>query len=101
MARTVFLDELITAACADGVRQVVLLGAGFDTRAFRLPWPPGVRCFELDTGDVLAAKQQVLTEQGAVAGCERIVVPTDLGGALAARAAGGGPGPGLASHLGG
>jgi methyltransferase (TIGR00027 family) len=80
VARTVFLDELITAACADGVRQVVLLGAGFDTRAFRLPWPPGVRCFELDTGDVLAAKQQVLTEQGAVAGCERIVVPTDLGG---------------------
>ena len=80
MARTVFLDELITAACADGVRQVVLLGAGFDTRAFRLPWPPGVRCFELDTGDVLAAKQQVLTEQGAVPGCERIVVPTDLGG---------------------
>ena len=80
VARTVFLDELITAACADGVRQVVLLGAGFDTRAFRLPWPPGVRCFELDTGDVLAAKQQVLTEQGAMAGCERIVVPTDLGG---------------------
>ena len=80
VARTVFLDELITAACTDGVRQVVLLGAGFDTRAFRLPWPPGVRCFELDTGDVLAAKQQVLTEQGAVAGCGRIVVPTDLGG---------------------
>jgi methyltransferase (TIGR00027 family) len=80
VARTVFLDELITAACADGVRQVVLLGAGFDTRAFRLPWPPGVRCFELDTGDVLAAKQQVLAEQGAVAGCERSVLPTDLGG---------------------
>jgi len=80
VARTVFLDELITAACADGVRQVVLLGAGFDTRAFRLSWPPGVRCFELDTGDVLAAKQQVLAEQGAVAACERIVVPADLGG---------------------
>jgi methyltransferase (TIGR00027 family) len=80
VARTVFLDELITGACADGVRQVVLLGAGFDTRAFRLRWPPGVRCFELDTGDVLAAKQQVLTEHSAVAGCERIVVPTDLRG---------------------
>ena len=80
VARTVFLDELITRACADGVRQVVLLGAGFDTRAFRLPWPPGVRCFELDTGDVLAAQQQVLTEQSAAAGCERIVVPTDLRG---------------------
>jgi methyltransferase (TIGR00027 family) len=80
VARTVFLDELITGACADGVRQVVLLGAGFDTRAFRLPWPLGVRCFELDTSDVLAAKEQVLTEQSAAAGCERIVVATDLRG---------------------
>lgn len=40
VARTVFLDELVLAACADGTRQVVLLGAGFDTRSFRLPWPP-------------------------------------------------------------
>ena len=78
VARTVFLDELIMAACADGTRQVVLLGAGFDTRAFRLPWPPGVRCFELDTPDVLDSKQQVLTAQHAVPGCERITVPGDL-----------------------
>jgi methyltransferase (TIGR00027 family) len=35
VARTVFLDELITGACADGVRQAVRLGAGFDTRASR------------------------------------------------------------------
>ncbi len=78
VARTVFLDELVMAACADGARQVVLLGAGFDTRAFRLPWPPGVRCFELDTQDVLDSKQQVLTAQHAVPGCERITVPGDL-----------------------
>ena len=78
VARTVFLDELVMAACADGTRQVVLLGAGFDTRAFRLPWPPGVRCFELDTQDVLASKEQVLTAQHAVPGCERITVPGDL-----------------------
>ena len=78
VARTVFLDELILAACADGARQVVLLGAGFDTRAFRLPWPPGVRCFELDTPDVLDAKEQVLAAQRAVPGCERITVPGDL-----------------------
>lgn len=51
VARTVFLDDLLAAACRDGCRQVVLLGAGFDARAFRLPWPPGLRCFELDTAD--------------------------------------------------
>jgi methyltransferase (TIGR00027 family) len=78
VARTVFLDELVLAACADGTRQVVLLGAGFDTRAFRLPWPPGVRCFELDTADVLASKEQVLAAQRAVPGCERITIPGDL-----------------------
>jgi methyltransferase (TIGR00027 family) len=78
VARTVFLDELVLAACADGARQVVLLGAGFDTRAFRLPWPPGVRCFELDTPDVLDAKEQVLAAQRAGPGCERITVPGNL-----------------------
>jgi methyltransferase (TIGR00027 family) len=78
VARTVFLDELVLAACADGTRQVVLLGAGFDTRSFRLPWPPRVRCFELDTQDVLDSKEQVLAGQHAVPGCERITVPGDL-----------------------
>jgi methyltransferase (TIGR00027 family) len=78
VARTVFLDELVLAACADGARQVVLLGAGFDTRAFRLPWPPGVRCFELDTPHVLEAKERVLAAQQAVPGCERITVPGNL-----------------------
>jgi O-methyltransferase involved in polyketide biosynthesis len=44
VGRTVFLDELLAEASQDGCRQVVLLGAGFDTSAFRLPWPPGTRC---------------------------------------------------------
>ncbi len=46
--RTRFFDDYLLAACAAGCRQVVLLAAGLDTRAFRLPWPPGVRLFELD-----------------------------------------------------
>jgi methyltransferase (TIGR00027 family) len=78
VARTVFLDELLASACADGCRQVVLLGAGFDTRAFRLSWPPGVRFFELDRADVLDSKARVLTEQAARAGCERVPVVCDL-----------------------
>ena len=78
VARTVFLDEMLSEACAAGARQVVLLGAGFDARAFRLPWPPGMRCFELDSPDVLAVKEQVLAAQQARPGCERIPVPGDL-----------------------
>jgi len=78
VARTVFLDELLAAAGRDGCRQVVLLGAGLDARAFRLPWPAGVRCFELDGAEVLEHKALVLTAQAAQAGCERIPVTCDL-----------------------
>jgi methyltransferase (TIGR00027 family) len=78
VARTVFLDELLAAACREGRRQVVLLGAGLDVRAFRLPWPQGVCLFELDTADVLDHKDLVLAEQAAVAACERIPVRCDL-----------------------
>jgi methyltransferase (TIGR00027 family) len=77
-ARTVFLDELLVSASKDGCLQVVLLGAGLDARAFRLPWPAGLRCFELDTGDVLAYKARVIGEQVARPGCERIPVVADL-----------------------
>ena len=78
VARTLFLDDLLAEAVQQGCRQVVLLGAGFDARAFRLPWPPGTRCFEVDTPDVLGPKDQVLAAEHAVPGCERFVVPCDL-----------------------
>jgi methyltransferase (TIGR00027 family) len=78
VARTVFLDELLASACEDGCRQVVLLGAGFDARVFRLSWPPGVRFFELDSADVLDSKAKVLTGQAARARCERVPVVCDL-----------------------
>ena len=78
VARTLFLDDLLAEAVQQGCRQVVLLGAGFDARAFRLPWPPGTRCFEVDTPDVLGPKDQVLAAEHAVPGCERLVVPCDL-----------------------
>ena len=78
VGRTVFLDNLLAEASQQGCRQVVLLGAGFDTRAFRLPWPPGTRCFEVDTADVLGPKDEVLAAAHASPACERIVVPCDL-----------------------
>ena len=78
VARTLFLDDLLAEAGQQGCRQVVLLGAGFDARAYRLPWPPGTRCFEVDTPDVLGPKDQVLAAEHAVPGCERLVVPCDL-----------------------
>ncbi|NUO46848.1 MAG: class I SAM-dependent methyltransferase [Streptomyces sp.] len=86
--RTRFLDDLLREAVASGVRQVVLLGAGMDSRAFRMEWPEGTRLFEVDTAAPLDFKAAVLRQERAVARCERIPVAVDLRedwpGALAA-----------------
>ncbi|KAK9908943.1 hypothetical protein WJX75_005035 [Coccomyxa subellipsoidea] len=60
--RTLFYDDHLLAAVKGGaIRQVVLLGAGMDSRAWRLDLPKGVAWFEIDRADVLNAKTKVLT----------------------------------------
>lgn len=76
--RTRFYDDYLLEACAAGCRQVVLLAAGLDTRAYRLPWPDGVDLYELDLPHVLAFKHEVLTREGAVARCSRTALAADL-----------------------
>ena len=79
--RTRFFDDFLLDACQNGgVRQVVLLAAGMDVRAFRLPWPSGTRLWELDRPEVLAAKDDVLGRTGAVPACERSAIGVDLEG---------------------
>ncbi len=80
-----FFDDFLLACAADGVRQVVLVAAGLDTRAFRLAWPAEVRLFELDQPSVLSYKQTVLEDAGASVECERVTVPIDLRGDWAPR----------------
>jgi len=62
--RTRFFDDYLLDATARGIRQVVLLAAGLDTRAYRLRWPHGVRVYELDLPEVMGFKGEVLTERG-------------------------------------
>lgn len=58
--RVSWLDRLVGVAVDRvGVRQVVILGAGYDTRAARLPYA-GVRWFEVDHPDTQAAKRERL-----------------------------------------
>jgi methyltransferase (TIGR00027 family) len=76
--RTRFFDDYLLDACAAGCRQVAVLAAGVDARAFRLPWPEGVRLFELDLPEIFTFKEQVLAKQGARPVCQRIVVEADL-----------------------
>jgi methyltransferase (TIGR00027 family) len=78
--RTRFFDDQALAMTGAGIRQVVLLAAGLDGRAFRLPWPDGVRLFELDLPELFAFKEPVVAASGASARCARVVVPADLRG---------------------
>jgi methyltransferase (TIGR00027 family) len=78
--RTVLYDDLVLEAVTDGVGQVVLLAAGMDTRAFRLPLPEGLVVFELDLPAVLEQKQAILAQELAEPRCRRMVVPADLAG---------------------
>jgi methyltransferase (TIGR00027 family) len=62
--RTRYFDDAIRAAVLRGIRQVVLLGAGLDTRAYRLGLTAvagdTVRWLEVDRAPVLAYKRQLL-----------------------------------------
>ncbi len=60
------------------LRQVVLVAAGMDSRAFRLRWPAGLTLWELDQPAVLDLKERLLTTEGAVPRCERRQVAIDL-----------------------
>ncbi|MDO0924299.1 SAM-dependent methyltransferase [Streptomyces sp. TG1A-8] len=76
--RTRVFDDFLLSGAAAGSRQVVLLGAGLDTRAHRLPWPDDCVVFEIDREQVLAFKQSVLDSLGAAPRAERVAVAADL-----------------------
>ncbi|HTF32253.1 MAG TPA: SAM-dependent methyltransferase [Myxococcota bacterium] len=77
--RTRFFDDfLLATARTHGVRQVVLVAAGLDTRAFRLEWPPGMHLFEMDQKEVLDYKASILGPLRATPRCRRTTVAVDL-----------------------
>ena len=77
-ARTKYFDEYFRRAADAGARQVVILAAGLDSRAYRLSWPDGTTIFELDRPQVLDFKREVLAGQGAQPRAERREVAVDL-----------------------
>ncbi len=77
--RTRWYDDVLTSAVTKH-RQVVMLAAGLDTRAYRLPWAPQTVLFEVDQPRLLADKQVMLDAMQARLACDRRVVPVDLGG---------------------
>jgi len=76
--RTRFFDDFFQAAVAAGIRQAVILAAGLDARAYRLPWPTGTVVFEVDQPEVIAFKSDTLAGLGAQPTAERRAVSIDL-----------------------
>jgi methyltransferase (TIGR00027 family) len=76
--RTRHFDRLFTDAADAGVRQAVILAAGLDARAYRLPWPDGTTVYELDQPEVIAFKTDKLAELGAEPRAVRRAIAIDL-----------------------
>jgi methyltransferase (TIGR00027 family) len=75
--RTRAIDDVVTEDAGQGTRQLVLLGAGFDARAWRLEALGETRVFEVDHPDTQAAKRQGIGGREAVAR-EVVWVPMDF-----------------------
>jgi methyltransferase (TIGR00027 family) len=63
VARTTYFD-LALERHLGGIDQLVILGAGFDTRSYRLPAHSPVRRFEVDTPRTQAFKRAILKQAG-------------------------------------
>lgn len=76
--RTHFFDAFFADAAAAGIRQIVILASGLDSRAYRLDWPAGTRVYEIDQPKVLEYKATTLAEHGVRPAAEVHEVPVDL-----------------------
>lgn len=76
--RTRFYDDFFANAVRGGIRQVVILASGLDTRAYRLPWPAGATLYEVDLPDVLEFKARTLSGLSVEPAVDRRAVAADL-----------------------
>lgn len=75
VVRTRFWDEALVRTTR-AVRQVVVVAAGMDARAYRLDWPEDVTVYELDQPAVIEAKSRLLS--GDTPCARRVAVGVDL-----------------------
>lgn len=76
--RTHFFDAYFAGAAQAGIRQVVILASGLDSRAYRLDWPSGTTVYEIDQPKVLEYKVETLVAHGAQPSAQRREVAIDL-----------------------
>ncbi len=72
VVRTSAIDTLIGEALGMGIDSVVNLGAGLDTRPYRLPLPAGLRWVEIDFPHVIETKDAALGGHAPACRVERV-----------------------------
>lgn len=75
-SRTKYFDDFFSGA--NGLEQVVILAAGLDTRAWRLPWVRHAKIYEIDQPKVLEFKAQTLRAHRAEPAADYVAVGVDL-----------------------
>ena len=79
--RTRIIDDLIVQAIGDGVDTVLNLGAGLDTRPYRLALPASLRWIEVDYPHVIALKEDRLAGETPACQLERVALDLAEGNA--------------------
>ena len=78
VARVRYFDDVVKASINDGLEQLVILGAGYDTRAYRIEGLSKIKVFEVDHPATQSIKIEKITEIFSSLHDHVTYVPTDL-----------------------
>jgi methyltransferase (TIGR00027 family) len=79
IARVRYIDDLVNSAIGDGLEQLVILGAGYDTRAYRIEGLKNIRIFEVDKQATQKIKMEKIEEIFGSLPSHVTYVPVDIG----------------------
>lgn len=74
ISRTVLLDRFIQEAVATGVEKMINLGAGLDTRPYRMSLPRSFEWTEVDQQQIISLKDEILKSENPVCQLRRVTV---------------------------
>jgi methyltransferase (TIGR00027 family) len=78
VARTRYIDDLLHSRIEDGIKQLVILGAGYDTRSYRFDALKSIKVFEVDNPDTQCYKISTIEKTFGFRPNHIVYVPVDF-----------------------